>query len=174
MTASKSSKSSAKKPLRKYSEFDPEYHMYKTRVAYSPALFTEGNVDKSTLAPLVFRDRWSSYPREHTRAGLVKHGKDLAVKKSGLRLYDRNMNPIDIMNVRNQRYYVITIPERSSMRIDDKALNKTKKYISENPDYKFDRYNSEWLYYDMVHKELKKAARHRRITRKSKSPLERR
>lgn len=173
MTASKSSKSSAKKSLRQYSEFDPEYHMYKTRVAYSPSLFT-GFINKSTIDPLIFREKWSSYPREHTRGGLVNKGIDFALHKQGGLLYDRNMNMVDARAVRNQRYYVITIPERSSMRINNKALKKAKKYIQENPDTITTKFQGERIYNDMVVKELAKTARHRRITRKSKSPLERR
>ena len=81
------------------------------------------------------------------------------------------MNTINKRKVRDHRVYVSTVPYKSYEQILSKASHKVKDYLNSRPDLLKDSY---YISLDMRAKELAKAARHRRITRKSKSPLERR
>lgn len=169
VTKKKISKSPAKKPLRDYWGMDPKYHSYKNYIGYSPTLFTKGRVDTSILIPYSFGSKNNIVPREWGRVNAIKIARKIATKPS--RLYDHNNNQINKKDVRSHRYYVMTVPYKTALNIENKASERAKEYLDERPDLKDDWW---YVWQDMDNKELAKIARHRRITRKNKSPIERR
>ena len=167
-TKKKTSKSPAKKPLREYLGQDPKYHSYKSRIVYSPSLYTEGRIERGSPIPFAHTSEWDLMPREAVRVHHIKLGDKLATKHI---LYDHDMNSIKRRDVRDHRVYVSTVPYQSLKQIERKTSHNVKEYLSDKLDLLKDSY---YVYLDMRAKELAKAARHRRITRKNKSPLERR
>lgn len=143
---------------------------------YSPTLFTQGRTDKSQYIPY-----GASYsePEYISNKGMRTKSIEFAEWLSKNRyLYDAKGVRVPKKDLHTHRFYGVTVSPTFHETVHKKAAKKAGDYLGKkiyesrgNPYIRID--DPHRVYLDMYAMEATKAARHHRMMRKNKSPLER-